>query len=588
MSAAELEDGGTAAPGPAPSPAASLTELPRPSAEGELRRRVLYLMLFRLVLISLVLGTTLLLAYLSDVDLSSPSSLFLFGIIGATYLLTIVYAVALERGVSPSRLADAQLAADLVTTTVLMHVTGGAGSAYTFFYPLSIIGAAVIRFRIGAVVVLLGSVTLFTTVSLLGWADLLPVPTGQRILPSDLSTVALGRAMALNLAAFAGVGILAINLGGQIQRTAASLETQRTATADLYALHEDIVRSLSSGLITVGAGAEIITVNQTASEILGLAPATAHGRPIAQVLPGLEHKLAGLAPRASLWRDDLVIERPDGQLVLGISVSPLRNNRDQVIGRVINFQDLTELRRMEDEVKRTERLAMVGTLAAGVAHEIRNPLASISGSIELLRAQVYDDEEDRALMDIVTREIERLNALITDLLDYTNPQPRERVRFDIAAMVAETLQVFRQDRSFGEVGVEAAPDSVSSGLEVSGDPGKLRQVLWNLLRNAAEAAARGGGTVTVRVEQRGERAAVEVADDGPGIAPEHLGRVFDPFFTTKSRGSGLGLATCHSIVTEHGGMVDVDSQPGRGSRFTVRLPLATGEASRSDVYSTAS
>lgn len=588
MTAADREDGGGQAPEPASSPAESLTALPRQSAEPELRRRVLYLMLFRLVLISLVLGTTILLSWLSDVDLSTPNSLFLFGIIGATYLLTIVYAVALERGASPQRLAEAQLSADLITTAVLLHVTGGAQSAYSFFFPLSIIGAAIIRFRAGAVVVALVSVVLFTGVSLLGWVEILPVPAGQRLLPSDLTTVGLGRALALNLAAFAGVAILAVNLGGQIQRTAASLETQRTATADLYALHEDIVRSLSSGLVTVTIDGRVITLNQAASEILRLSAADAVDRPVAEVLPGLDAKLADLAPRDSLWRDDLVIERETGPLVLGISVSPLRNNQDQVIGRVVNFQDLTELRRMEEEVKRTERLAVVGTLAAGVAHEIRNPLASISGSIELLRAAAYADEDDRALMNIVTREIERLNILITDLLDYTNPQPREVVRFALSEMVAETVQVFQQDRSFEQVVVKTAPRSTEGGLEVMGDPGKLRQVLWNLLRNAAEAARKGGGTVTVQVERRGERAAFEVADDGPGIAPEHLERVFDPFFTTKSRGSGLGLATCHSIVTEHRGMIDVESQVGRGCRFTVRLPLAASEPKRSDVYSTAS
>jgi two-component system sensor histidine kinase PilS (NtrC family) len=536
-------------------------------------------MLFRLVLISLVLGATLLLSALGDVDLSAPNSLVLFAIIGGTYLLTIIYALAVRRMEDPRLIADIQIGADLVTSALLVHVTGGAQSAYTFFFPLSIIGAATMRFRIGAVAVTGLSAVIFSLVAYLGWMELLPVPSGQRVLPFDLTELEFGRQMALNLAAFAGVGFLAFNLGGQIQRTSASLEVERTAAADLYAVHEDIVRSLASGLVTIDENGAVVTINEAACDILGV-NLDSIGHPAEGAMPGIDSMLSELSLRESIRRADLTIPHEDGSaLELGVSISPLRNNRDVVMGRIVNFQDLTELRQMEKQIKQAERLAVVGTLAAGIAHEIRNPLASISGSIELLNepSEQDSDDEQRALMQIVTREVDRLNTLITDLLAYTNPAPPKIIRFDVADMVRETMQVFRQDRGFADVDLILTKTSRDRGLLIEGDPAKLRQVLWNLLRNAAEASG-SNGEVTVSVVPDSANIEIEVADNGQGISSDDISKVFDPFFTTKSRGSGLGLATCHNIITELGGQIYVDSKPGAGTRFVIAVPIAPPSA----------
>jgi len=555
----------------------SAANLPRADAgrAPDIHRRVVYLMLFRLVLISLVLGMTLVLAVLSDIDLLTPASLALFAIIGGTYLLTIVYAVSLRRGADPIRLADIQVGMDLVITSLLIHFTGGAQSAYTFFFPLSIIGAATVRFRAGAVVVALTSFGLFVAISFLGWWQILPSLAGQRVLPYNLTGVELGRALALNSAAFAGVAVLAYNLGTQVQRTAASLQVERTAAADLIALHDDIVRSLSSGLVTVDERGNILTINAAACDILGIAAPASVGVPVDKLLPGVSANMRDMAPRASRSREDLTIKRPDGaELMLGLGISPLRNNEDEVIGRILNFQDLTELRVMEAQVRNAERLATIGTLAAGVAHEIRNPLASISGSIELLRQNPDVDDDERTLMSIINREIDRLNRLINDLLDYTNPRPRKLVELDLTTLAAETVHVVQQDRDFDMVTVElVAPDEV----KLVADPEKLRQVIWNLVRNASEAVRDGDGTtVSVRVEADDGAARIVVQDDGRGIAAQDVARLFDPFFTTKASGSGLGLATCLSIVHEHGGTITATSHTiddsVEGTRFDVRLP----------------
>jgi two-component system sensor histidine kinase PilS (NtrC family) len=550
-----------------------------PYSTPDLRRRLTYLMLFRVALITLVLGATTLLYWLSDADLGSPSGFVLFGIIGATYLLTLVYVIGLRRLHRLTRLAHTQLAVDLVIASLLVHMTGGAQSAYTFFFPLTIIGAATVCSRDATIWVALVAALLFLLVGLLTWVGLLPIPAALSVRP-PVSGIDLSRSLGLNLAAIVGVSILALNLATQLQRTSESLASERTAAADLLTLHSDIVRCLSSGLLTVDPWGMVLTINRSACEILSSTQATAVGVPVERVLPGLSAQMEGLGTKGSIQRSELTVERAHrGSLVVGVSVSPLADHGGRFLGRVVNFQDLTDLRKMEISVKQAERLAVVGGLAAGVAHEIRNPLASISGSIELLGQMPQSDDDSRALMVIVTREIDRLNGLLTDLLDYANPRPLKIAPLDVGELVRDTVRVFGQDRALGGVQVDTRLDERAGERPLHGDAAKLRQVLWNLLRNAADAAARGGGHVMVELDAGAQEVAVRVRDDGPGIRGEDRERVFEPFFTTKSEGSGLGLATVLNLVHDHRGTVELDSQVGRGTSFTVRLPY-TAERGR--------
>jgi len=268
-------------------------------------------------------------------------------------------------------------------------------------------------------------------------------------------------------------------------------------------------------------------------------------------------------------RADLTVPTPDDDLVIGVTVSPLRDVRDQIVGRVINFQDLTELKRLEAHARRTERMATVGQLAAGVAHEIRNPMASIAGSIELLEQSPQTSEDDRQLMTIVQREVQRLNVLIGDLLDYANPRAKQTVDFDLGTLVNETVQVARGDKNFADVELTA---SIDQPLAIHADPAKLRQVVWNLIRNAADAASSGGKHVRVEARKTTQGAVVSVEDDGPGIPESLVGRIFDPFVTTKQKGTGLGLSIVRRAVEAHRGTITVDSTLGVETVFTIRLP----------------
>ncbi len=544
-----------------PSPADSLIPSPAPPA-SDTPRRVTRLLLLRTLVVTAVLGLSLWI--LATAEQVPESAVWLqSGIIAITYLTSIVFGVMLRRGFPPRQVVRPMQAADLAVTSLLIYATGGAESPYIFLYALSIVGAGALSYRGGAVVITLASISLLVGVSLLAWTQAFALPALSQVRPWEQSGVDLVRTLGINLAALIGVGALSFLFGDQLQRGVETLATTRKAAADLLTLHEDIVRSLASGLITIAPDGIILTANGAAADILGQPPALA-GQPVDQLMPGLSALIA--TGHGELRRADLQLA---ADLTVGVTVSPLRDVKNQVIGRVVNFQDLTELRRLEAQSRRSERLAMIGQLAAGIAHEIRNPLASISGSIELLRQGPSASDDDRTLMAIVHREVQRLNVLIGDLLGYTNPRPPQPVDFDLGVMVEETLQVARREQAFASVEMAFAVDRP---LPLHADPAKLRQVLWNLLRNAADAAALGGRHVHVDARRGPDATTLVVSDDGPGIPADQIARIFDPFFTTKSKGTGLGLATCHAIVAEHGGHIDAASEPGKGTQMTVSLP----------------
>ena len=550
------------------SPADSLVGAPPPPSD--LRSRVARVLLLRTLVVTVVLGLSLWL--LATGETPQRRALWLqSGVIAATYVSSIVFGVLLRRGFEPKRVARPVYANDLVLTSVLVYITGGAASPYMFLYALSVVSAGALSFRRGAIAVTAASIAAAAFVSLAAWAHVLGIQVSE-VKPWEQPGAELIRALGINIGALIGVGTLAVIFGDQLQRGAETLATTRRAAADLLTLHHDIVRSLSSGLITTGPDGRVLTANQVAADILQVTATTLVGKPLGELLPALPPaEVAG--PR----RAEVTLRTNGHELFVGATVSPLRDVHEQIIGEVINFQDLTDLRRLEQQSRRAERLATLGQLAAGIAHEIRNPLASISGSIELLRQAPTASDDDRTLMAIVNREIQRLNVLIGDLLDYANPRPLQLVDFDLGNLVEETLRVARAEPAFEDVELVA---DVEEPLPIHADPAKLRQLVWNLVRNARDAALAGGKHVRVEVRRGPTSATIAVRDDGPGVAKELVARIFDPFVTTKEKGTGLGLATCAAVVGEHNGRIDVDTAPDRGTTMLVTLPVSPDGGAR--------
>jgi two-component system sensor histidine kinase PilS (NtrC family) len=352
----------------------------------------------------------------------------------------------------------------------------------------------------------------------------------------------------------------------QLQRTGERLQARETDLAALAALHESIVQSVASGLLTTDGAGRVTFLNHAGEQMMALSLAAIRGEPSARWF-------GAFTPGES--RGETELENARGErLRVGYTASPLVGRAGEPLGATVIFQDLTRLRAMEAAMQRSERLADLGRVAAGLAHELRNPLASMSGCIELLRASATSEEDSR-LMGIVLREAGRLDQLVTRFLQFSRPAPLRREDVDLAQLAAETLEVFAQDRAAARVEIvrELAPAPAWC------DPDQLRQVLWNLLLNAAQAIAghaagegRGGRVrIASSVGPVGE-ALLVVEDDGPGIAPQDATQLFTPFFTTKEKGTGLGLATVQRIADAHGGSVTIDSSPGHGARVTLRLP----------------
>jgi two-component system sensor histidine kinase PilS (NtrC family) len=382
----------------------------------------------------------------------------------------------------------------------------------------------------------------------------------------------------LNIVSFYIVAFLSSFLSDRLRRTRQELREKSLDFEDLRSLQEHILRSVGSGILTMDLDGRVTSWNPAAEYITGYG--IEEIRKKAQEVFGTSIKsLFGHASemQGRAYRfDSKITKKNRSTAFLGLSASLLKDDRNMVRGIILVFQDITRLMEMEEKVRRQERLATVGSLAAGIAHEIRNPLASLSGSIQLLQSELDLKGDDKRLMDIVLRETDRLNSIIGDFLDYARPKTPHKEPVSLASVVEETVLLLRNSPDCRE-GVAIVQDVVPS-LRLIADPQHLRQVLWNLALNACQSM-RGGGTLTISANKAAPPSGdpdwceITVADTGQGIPREFLNKLFDPFFTTKADGTGLGLAIVYRIIEDHGGAIDVESEPGKGSLFRIRLPL---------------
>ncbi len=469
--------------------------------------------------------------------------------------------IATERGLS--RLALVQFLCDVAVTTALVYLTGGTDSLFTFLYGLTIINASIVLYRRGALLTAAAAAISFGLVVDLSYYGFLKPFAPDLVGGGDVTSREALYRVGVSTLGFFMTGVLASYLANVLRAQGIDLREQK-------ALTKNIVDNLSSGLLTVDRGLTITSFNRGAEELTGRRLADVYGTELVALFPGVAQRIVGPEAPEPRRHEERFIAADGTSRVLGFSYSTLRNDDAEEIGTILIFQDLTELREMELRLKREERLAAVGRLAAGIAHEIRNPLASISGSIETLRGGLDLGPEDARLMGIILRETSRLDGLISDFLNYVKPVRQKMRRVDFGAVLQETADAIRSTDAGRQVEFALPPPSET--LAVRGDPDHLKQVAWNLFLNASEAMG-GKGRVEVRVlATRADRVTVEVADVGAGIDPETLPRVFEPFFTTKERGVGLGLAMVHKIVEGHGGNIEVDSEPGKGARFRMSLP----------------
>lgn len=361
------------------------------------------------------------------------------------------------------------------------------------------------------------------------------------------------------------------------------MERPRQALSDMQAYYEDLLGSLQDGLVVVDRGLKVAFLNPAAEELLGISAATAHGKSLTNLF-GDASPLTPLVDRAletgrAHAEHEASVLNSRGKVSVSAIASLLTDQNGEARGAVLLLRDLTRIRELEEQVRRSERLTAVGTLVAGIAHEIRNPLMGVRGAAQLLQAESSFPAGLKEYTDVIVREVDRLNALVEGMLAFAQPTPPRLMECNINQILEEILTL--EEPVLMRRGVTIRRIYDPQVPPIAADPDQIRQVFLNLIRNGAEAME-GGGELTLETayERRSPRcfglsvAVAKVIDQGSGLSPEAHQHLFDPFFTTKPKGTGLGLAICHRIVGDHRGSIEVLNADEGGCVVTVLLPLA--------------
>ena len=547
-------------------------------ADGGLRRNLAWLIAIRAIIGTILLGSAIVLQITAPG--SFPVNPFFF-LIGLTYGLTILYGSTLRFVERYRWLIDLQLAGDALIVSAFIYFTGGITSYFTSLYVLPVIAAGAIQFRRGGLMAATLSTVLYVGLVIVQYLAALGYRTDPWLNAATLTLPPASVArytVALNVFGFFAVALLSGSLADSLRSAGAKLEEASTEIADLQALNQHVIDSLPSGLATADPALRILTFNRGAESITGIAFEAAVGRQIDEVLqlpqPVIESIQSDLRVKRAR-RHEFRYRTGDGrELEIGLTATHLETPRGRA-GLLFTFQDVTVIKKLERDSLIQQRLAAVGEMAAGIAHEIRNPLASMSGSIQILRHELPLSSEQEQLMDIVLRESERLNTTIRSFLAYARPQRFQIERFDARRPLQDAALLLRNSADVHE-GHEIVVDVPDTELWYEADEGQIKQIIWNLATNGLRAMPNGGRLFLSGAHEPASGGVVlTVRDEGIGISPEELDGLFRPFHGTFTQGSGLGLAIVHRIVSDYNGEISVSSEPNAGTSVSVRLPART-------------
>ena len=493
-----------------------------------------------------------------------------FAVFLVSLALTAVYFLLLYFGRFLAWQITVQLFLDALLITWLVWLTGDLSSPYITLYIVLIAVSSLFLRPLGTLLVAVVAVLLFVMMGVLPALGVLESPSPAQPLMRVVQIVSF------HVVAFLVVGLLAARLSDRRSSGEQLAETVKSL-ADLRALHERIVESIRSGLITTDLKGTIYTANAAAAEITGISNEELRGRSIFSVFGDISE-----AVRLSVSTDpgtdqvprfetDLVT--PEGFAVhIGYSIAHLFSEDHEASGLIITFQDLTEIRSMEENIRRKDRLAAVGRVGAGLAHEIRNPLGAMRGAIQVLESTTPPDSMQSDLMGIILRESDRLNTIITNFLSYARPKAGNYSETDVGESIRDTLTLLRHGPDVGdrhEFGVELPENPVI----ISADVTQLKQIFWNLARNAINAMP-DGGRLKIRLERiPNKKVRIGFEDTGAGMSPEQVEQLFEPFSNSTTGGTGLGLSIVYQIVRDHNGTISVRSAEGEGTVITVELPV---------------
>jgi two-component system sensor histidine kinase PilS (NtrC family) len=527
------------------------------------RNWLAWLVKVRILILTFLLGIELAVAHFTPAPL--PMRLFISTIF-FWYSLSLFYVLLLSFWQEHRLQASLQVLTDLVLVSLVVHETGGWDSSLNFLYPLVIIVAGVLLPKVWSHLVAALAFILYGIVLELNY---------YAVIPSYCTThpglKALLAIIFVNLFAFFAVAYLAGLLTTKLRQVRVQLKDTSGALENLQVLHDYIIQSIGSGLITTGLDGRITLINAAAQKLLERSSAELTGTPVSELfvdsLPTIE---------SDQYHGEVRFDTPDKfRRTARIRVAALAKPEGGVLGYVYALDDLTEIRRLEREVRMQDRLAAVGRLAAAIAHEIRNPLTSIAGSVSMLSGVPEMNEEHRKLLGIVTRESQRLNSIISDFLAYSRTKQYHFDNVDLVQLVEDTLTLMEHRMTAESTGIRVERRFSQPHAWAIADGDKIKQVFWNFCENAVRAMSGGeknrGGTLTVGLDVVDDDWQVSFTDTGTGMSPQQTEKIFEPFQSNFEGGTGLGLAIVYQIVQAHEGKVWARSKPGKGTTFVLRL-----------------
>lgn len=539
-------------------------------------RRLRIFIYARIIVSFLFLASTVLMSFQDPAAVDDQFQIGLVRLMAFSFIFSVISHFALKLPKYRFFITYLQTIWDLLFVTVLLLFTGGILSPYSFLYLLSIMNAGVLLGRKEALYtaslcgILYGAIVDFHYFGLLSGIGL-----------SQDAALQIGAShvfytIFLNLLGFY---LTAFITGYLYERARESEDALRDKTVDYEELHRlsmTIVSNLESGLLTITPTGNIRVFNRYAEELTGRSQAEVYDAPLNLVFPAIAGDILNQSTNEA--REFKYSAQSGDTLILGYNTVPFMDLNGDPAGVIINFKDLTSLKQMEIALKKADRLAALGEISARMAHEIRNPLAAMSGSVQLLSEHGSIVDNDRRLLTIVLREADRLNTLITEFLAYARPASPHKERIELRSFIEDVTMFLAADKRFEQVSIG---NIVPAHLTIQADVNQLKQVMINLLHNSADAMPNGGRVeLEARYQlsgaegfQKAPVAVITISDTGVGIAPGTAAHLFEPFWTTKTDGTGLGLAITYRIIDAHGGSISSESLSEGGSRFTIMLPV---------------
>ena len=523
------------------------------SEEDILTSRLKALISFRAFFVTLLLGSSYLFKVEYFYEHARAISLFII----SQYFLTIVYSLLVGRVKNLSLFTYVQIILDLLSEISLIYITGGIESWFSFVLILTVLASSIIlNKKAGYIMASLGSI-LYGALLDLQFFGLLPLKYDPSIPQKEFLYNIFIHILALYVTAYLG-GYLSSSL----EETRYELEQKDSNLKDLEFFNTKVIESLPSGLFTTGMDGYVLIFNRAAERITGVSREAVIGSKIETVLPFLTFPLRGGR------HEGILKSKEDGNKIIGTTITEAKDLSGRQTGYIGMFQDLTQIKQLEAEIKEKEKWAAIGELSMNIAHEIRNPLASMRGSIEMLKEDRVPSRRKDQLMGIALNEMERLNRIVSDFLTYSSSRSPDLKEIDLHLLLDETLSLLENiEQNRGNISIKK---DFSGPLFAKADAQKIRQVFWNLGMNAMEAM-KDGGELTVSTSSADGSVSIAFSDTGVGIDPSKAEKIFYPFFTTKERGTGLGLSIAYRIIEEHKGRITVKSVPGIKTVFEIIL-----------------